>query len=99
MVRVQLNARAEDSCGPLDLKIVKVTSNQAVNGHGDGNTSPDWEIIGPLTVLLRAERSGKQHKREYTIRVRFADGAGNAAFESVNVVVPHDQGDGPGHHR
>ena len=33
--------------------IIDVTSNEPVEGGGDGNTSPDWEITGDLTVDLR----------------------------------------------
>jgi hypothetical protein len=92
MVRVNIHGRAEDDCGPIEWKIVDVKSNQPVDGEGDGDTSPDWRIIGPMSVDLRAERSGKRGRREYKIRVRFADANGNADFESVSVWVPRDQG-------
>ena len=39
-------------------RIISVTSNEPDNGVGDGNTEPDWEITGALTLNLRAERSG-----------------------------------------
>jgi len=91
MVRVTLHAEAEDPCTPVDFRIVSVRSNQPVNGLGDGDTAPDWEILGPMAVNLRAERSGKSGEREYIIRVRFADAAGNEGFENIGVWVPHDQ--------
>ncbi|MGZ4962616.1 MAG: FG-GAP repeat protein [Limisphaerales bacterium] len=78
---------------PGTCKIVSVTSNQPINGTGDGNTSPDWVITGDLTVLLRAERAGNiKTDRVYTITVECADAFGNTARANVLVTVPHDQG-------
>lgn len=91
MVRVRVEARAEDACGPIDVRIVSVRSNQPANGLGDGDTAPDWQILGPMAVHLRAERLGTHGRREYLIRVRVADGAGNEAFEHIGVWVPHDR--------
>ena len=62
------------SCDPTPIcRIVSVASNEPVNGAGDGNTAPDWEITGALTVNLRAERSGQGVGRLYTITVRCVD--------------------------
>lgn len=92
MVRVNVQLQAEDPCRPLDIRIISVSSNQPVNGGGDGDTAPDWDIIGPLAVMLRAERAGTGDERVYTIRVRFADAVENEGFENVRVWVPHDRG-------
>jgi hypothetical protein len=73
-------------------EIVSVTSNEPVNGQGDGDTSPDWQITGDLTVALRAERSGTGDGRAYTITVRCTDDSGNSSMKSVEVTVPRDQG-------
>jgi hypothetical protein len=74
-------------------KIKQVTSNQPVNGTGDGNTSPDWIITGDLTVLLRAERAGNiKTDRVYSITVQCTDTFGNSASTVVRVTVPHDRG-------
>lgn len=59
---------------------------------GGGDTPPDWVITGPLTVDLRAERSGKGSGRVYTITVECSDASGNTATKTVTVTVPHDQG-------
>lgn len=78
---------------PSTCRIVSVTSNQPINGTGDGNTSPDWVITGDLTVLLRAERAGNiKTDRVYTITVECADTFGNTVRQNVFVTVPHDQG-------
>ena len=66
--------------------IVAVSSNQPVNGTGDGDTAPDWEITGPLTLNLRAERSGNG-TRVYTIVVRTTDASGNSSIATTDVIV------------
>lgn len=94
MVPITVNAKVTDACGPTTWQIVSVSSNQAVDAKGSGNTSPDWKITGDHTVSLRAERSGKiKSDRVYTIRIRATDEAGNQSDISiVRVSVPHDQG-------
>jgi hypothetical protein len=95
MVPVRFAARVTDACGPTSWKIISITSNQAVNARGSGKTAPDWEITGDHTASLRAERSGKDGSRIYTITVQAKDGSGNmSAPKTVVVTVPHDQGDG-----
>jgi hypothetical protein len=59
-----------------------------VNGLGDGDTAPDWQIAGDLSALLRAERSG--NGRVYTLTVICRDVAGNSAQGTAIVRVPHD---------
>jgi hypothetical protein len=58
MVPVTVTTAAADGCGAATCTIASVTSNEPVNGGGDGNTGTDWQITGPNTVDLRAERSG-----------------------------------------
>jgi hypothetical protein len=72
--------------------IVSVASNEPTNGVGDGNTESDWEITGPLTLKVRAERSGAGAGRSYTITIRCTDVSGNAATTTVVITVAHDQG-------
>ena len=46
-------------------------------------------------LQLRAERSGTGHDRVYTIRLRCEHAESGIGDETtVEVVVPHDQGDG-----
>jgi hypothetical protein len=91
MVPVRVTASASDNCGTVRCMIISVTSNEPINGLGDGDTAPDWEITGDLTVNLRAERSGSGSGRIYTITVNCADGAGNSSSQAVTVGVPKDQ--------
>jgi hypothetical protein len=82
-----------DVCDPnVACHLISVTSNEPVNGPGDGNTSPDWQITGPLTANLRSERAGGGSGRVYTLTVQCTDASHNSATGAVNVFVPHDQG-------
>jgi len=93
MVEVTVSVAAHDNSG-LDptCTITNVTCNEPVNGPGDGNTDPDWLITGDLTVELRAERSGGYEGRIYTVHIECVDAFGNALAETVDVIVPHDEG-------
>lgn len=87
MYPVTVNVVAIDAADPtLTSTIIGVTSSQPVNDVGDGNTSPDWEITGPLTVNLRAERSGNVD-RVYTITVQTTDESGNSTTATTEVRV------------
>ncbi|MGZ8831480.1 MAG: hypothetical protein ACXW2Q_14010 [Thermoanaerobaculia bacterium] len=66
--------------------ITSIISNQSEDGHGDGNTSPDWRITGALTADLRAERAGDSD-RIYTITIVTIDESGNQARGTVQVRV------------
>jgi hypothetical protein len=72
-------------------RIVAVSSNEPVNSSGDGNTAEDWQIIAPLTVMLRAERAGGGAGRVYTLTVECTDAAGNASRKEARVTVPPDR--------
>jgi hypothetical protein len=72
----------------VSTKIVSVTSNEADNGLGDGDTAIDFVITGDLSLSLRAERSGKGDGRVYTITVEAVDAAGNASELTTTVSVP-----------
>jgi hypothetical protein len=90
MVTVTISATAKDTCGSATWKITSVKSNESVNGRGDGNTSPDWQITGNHTVSLRAERSGNGSGRIYTITIEASDASGNTSSpQTVTVKVPH----------
>jgi hypothetical protein len=84
MVPVTVNVAAVDNCDLAPVsRIVSVTSSEPVTGKGD-NTSPDWQITGPLTVNLRAEG---QNSRVYTISIQCTDAAGNSANTTLQVSV------------
>jgi len=92
LVNVRLVVRDEDSCGDVTWKIAGVTSNEAVDAPGSGQTSPDWIITDDHHLKVRAERSGRGSGRVYTISVEATDASGNIASQDVTVIVPHDHG-------
>ena len=93
MVPVTVSVSVADVCdATASCHILSVTSNEAIDGEGDGSTSPDWNITGPLTLDLRAERAGKGSGRTYTVTIECTDASGNSATRSVPVNVAHDQG-------
>lgn len=89
MVPVTVTAVATDDVSAVTARILSVTSSEPDNGLGDGDTPGDIEITGPMTLKLRAERSGKGSGRVYTILVEAADEAGNTTTGQVQVLVPH----------
>ena len=90
MEPVTVNYTATDNCGVTCT--LSVTSNEPVNGLGDGDQAPDWVIIDAHHLLLRAERSGKGSGRIYTITVTCTDAANNTVIRTVTVRVPRNQG-------
>jgi hypothetical protein len=90
MVPVTVHPNVEDAC-PVSCRIVGVTSNEAENGNGDGNTSPDWRLTGDLSLNLRAERSGNGVGRIYTVTVECTDQNSNQTASTVEVAVALSQ--------
>jgi uncharacterized protein YegL len=92
MVNVTIDASATDSVSSASCRITDVSSSEPDNGLGDGDTANDIVITGPLSVELRAERSGRGPGRVYTITVTCTDAAGNAATSTTTVSVPKSNG-------
>ncbi len=91
-VSVKLTVTATDLPDSTPVStIISVSSNQPDNGPGDGNTTGDWHISGPLTVDLRAERAGNSD-RIYTITVDCVDASGNHSQGTVKVTVGQTRG-------
>jgi hypothetical protein len=86
---VTVNYTSTDNCGVESCSLT-VTSNEAVNGTGDGDTDPDWEIIDDHHVKLRAERAANGSGRIYTITITCTDHQGNASTKTVEVRVAHN---------
>lgn len=93
LVPVSVSVSVFDICDAAPTcRIISVSSNEPIDGLGDGDTAPDWVITGDLTVDLRAERSGTGTGRVYTITVQCTDSSGNSATKAVPVRVPKSQG-------
>ena len=89
MVDVTVSYDVTDNCGTTTTAL-SVTSNEPVNEDGDGNTSPDWEVLDAHHVRVRAERSGSGNGRIYTITITATDSAGGSSNQTVTVSVPHN---------
>ena len=87
MVDVAVNYTVSD-CANCALSI---TSNEPINGTGDGDTAPDWEVVSNNSVRLRAERAGNGTGRIYTITITCSNGSGTTV-RTVPVHVAHDIG-------
>jgi hypothetical protein len=91
MVEVNILVSAFDLVDPNPVsRIVSVTTNQEGMGPGNGNPSADWQILGPLKLLLRAERV--QDDRVYFITVQTTDFSGNSISKQVSVPVARTRG-------
>jgi hypothetical protein len=85
-----------DACDPTPtVRLKSITSDEPVNGLGDGNTEVD--IAGAdfgtpdLEFAVRAERSGGGSGRTYTVVYEVIDHSGNVTEASAIVAIPHDQ--------
>lgn len=76
----------------VSIRITGITQDEPVNGLGDGDTSPDGFGIGKAMAQVRAERSGTGNGRVYSIAFTAEDDTGGTCSASINVGVPHDQG-------
>jgi K319L-like, PKD domain len=85
-----------DECGPYQVVLESITSNEPDNGLGDGDTANDIQGAALGTegydFSLRAERAGGGSGRVYTVTYRVIDAVGLETTASAEVVVPHDQG-------
>lgn len=96
-VRVSdLVASASDSCdasaGLGSVRIASVTSDEANNSGGDGNTTNDIVIaLDCKSVQLRAERVSNGNGRVYTITFKVTDASGNVGTATARVTVPKSQ--------
>ena len=77
----------------VSINIDSIWQDEAVNGRGDANTSPDGAGVGTDTAEVRAERSGKGDGRVYSIVFSASDEEGATCTGSVEVDVPHDKKD------
>jgi hypothetical protein len=83
---------------PFSLSLVIVVTgimqDESVAAIGSGNTSPDGAGIGTSTAQIRAERAGPGTGRIYFISFSATNTQGAQCTGTVNVFVPHDQGQG-----
>jgi len=88
MKDIVLSYTSTDNCGCTP--VVTVTSNEELQGTGDNDQSPDWQIIDATHLKLRAERGNGKEARVYTIRVTCTDASGNSTFKETEVRIAHN---------
>ncbi|HET9529122.1 MAG TPA: hypothetical protein VFQ92_02130, partial [Blastocatellia bacterium] len=91
LVTVTVNYQVSDNEDASPDCTLSVASNEPINGTGDGDTAPDWEVEDAHHVRLRAERAGKGEGRVYRITITCTDNSNNASSETVMVRVPKNQ--------
>jgi len=78
------------------VELTSIISNEPNDANGNSKTENDIQNADTGTedyeFNLRAERSGSDSGRIYTITYTTTDAAGNIASKNVIVNVPHDQG-------
>ena len=91
MVNVTVGYAAADNCTPAGALAcgLAATSSEPADGRGDGHTAVDIAVVDAGRVLLRAERSGRDPGRTYTVAIACTDEAANATSVAVSVDVPH----------
>lgn len=99
MVTVASGITVADACDSglaLDASSFSVTSNEDIDGTGDGHTEPDWQVVdngdGTWSLQVRAERDGGGEGRIYSISVTATDASGNTSTSTGEVAVPQSQG-------
>ena len=90
MVDVTVSYSVTNSCGAPTCTL-SIASNEPINGPGEGDSAPDWEIIDAHRLRLRAERAAKGSGRIYTITVTCSDTSGSSVSRAVTVAVPKNQ--------
>jgi hypothetical protein len=90
MTPVSINVKVADNCTTPTWSVTSVSSNEPLNGTGDGDTEPDWTVASH-NVTLRAERAGTGSGRIYTVTVTAKDAAGNTSTGTTTVSVPHNR--------
>lgn len=91
MTPVSIAANVSDNCPGVTWSVTSITSDEPVNGTGEGDTEPDWAVASPHSVTLRAERAGSGDGRVYTVTITARDAAGNNTAGTTTVTVPHNQ--------
>ncbi len=93
LIEVGIQGVVDPGGSPVAVTVTGVRQDEPVNDRGDGNTAPDAVPAGGA-VKLRAERSGGGDGRVYHVDFTASTAGGRSCQGSVQVCVPHDQGQG-----
>jgi hypothetical protein len=96
MVPVHLSISAADTCDPTPrVELIAVSSSEGGVGSSDDIQGADLGTPD-ADVQLRADRSGRNRGRVYTLLYRVTDASDLVAESTVRILVPHDQQGGRG---
>lgn len=88
-VEVKVSVVADDELDPAPkVAFVSMSSNEADNAKGSGNTANDIVRVDDFTFNIRAERSGSGSGRTYILTYKATDASGNSATASATITVP-----------
>ena len=87
---VTVNYTVSDNCSGDVKAALSVSSNEPINGTGDGDTAPDWQIVDSHHLRLRAEHGSWGSMRVYTVTITATDACGSTATATVSVLVAHN---------
>ncbi len=90
LVSVGITGVVDPNDDQVTITVTSVTQDEALNGLGDGDTSPDAVVQGD-EVLLRSERSGSGNGRVYRVSFAATDSAAGSCAGSITVCVPHSR--------
>ena len=91
MVLITPSWTASDICDASpEVSLVSITMNEDDDAIGDGHTTGDIRVDPDGSIYLRAERSGSNSGRIYTIVYQAVDDCGNVTVRSATVSIPHD---------
>lgn len=91
MVLITPSWTASDICDASpEVSLVSITMNEDDDAIGDGHTTGDIRVDPDGSIYLRAERSGPNSGRIYTIVYQAVDDCGNVTVRSATVSIPHD---------
>jgi len=93
LVDITISGITDPENDPITTQILSIHQDEPVNGLGDGDVSPDGFGVGTIVAQVRAERSGLENGRVYTIKVKASDDKGLSCTTNVTVGVPHDKND------
>jgi len=96
LVTINAAVTVTDNCDPNPrVRLVSITSNEADNGLGDGDTPNDIQGAALGTddrqFQVRAERSGTGTGRAYTVTYEATDASGNSTSRQARITVPHNR--------
>jgi hypothetical protein len=84
-VTVTISYTTSSTAGCAVNSVLTVSSNET-------DTNPEWVVVDAHHVQLVASRDGNGSGRIYTITVKATNADGQSTTGTVEVLVPHDQG-------